>query len=104
MATNTQNALAVLNALYNFRKGTPATSNVTMPQALRDRFLAAYTTRAPMIYPDGNPPTTDQIAAILLNDAMGPLMLMLDTVESAALAASNRAALNNAMAPVVIAP
>lgn len=104
MATNTQNAVAVLNALYNFRKGTPATPNVTMPAALRDRFLVAYTTRAPMIYPDGNPPTNDQIAAILLNDAIGPLMLMLDTVEAAALAAANRTALNDAMAPAVVVP
>ena len=37
MATNTQNAVALLNALYNFRKATVANPSITMPQALRDR-------------------------------------------------------------------
>ncbi len=92
MATQVQNAVAILNAAYNSRK--PEVT--TMPAALRDRFLAAY--RKQYMF-NGTDPTNEQIAAVMNNAIVNLLLGHLDFAESADLTAANRAQNASDLAP-----
>lgn len=84
MATSVQNATTVVNALYNG----------TMPTALRDRIIAAYTQLAPA------GATQAQIATIMLTDLMDRLKQQLKFAESKTLTASNNAQIETDLTPL----
>jgi hypothetical protein len=83
MATPIQNAIAVLNGLYNG----------TMPQTLQDRVIAAYA----LLVPPGS--TNAVIAAKFLDQLMTVVRDQVKFAERASLAAANDASLDASLKP-----
>lgn len=83
MATQAQNAVAILNAAYN----SVFPGVATMPVPLRDRFITAYR----KLTPDGENATTEQIAAVMNQQLFNALRSQLKFSETQDLASANSA-------------